>query len=168
VRRLGSVRDVKVNVRVVAATNQPLEQRVQDQRFRSDLFFRLRGVQLELPPLRERGDDVLLLARHFLEAYGARYGKRNLTLSPEAERILLDYTWPGNVRELRNTVEQMVLLADTDVVRPAHINLCATLGRSEPGRNGATRLLEPVPQDGFKLDEWERSSRTRSRRPPGT
>jgi two-component system, NtrC family, response regulator AtoC len=162
VRRLGSVRDVKVNVRVVAATNQPLERRVQDQRFRSDLFFRLRGVQLELPPLRERGDDVLLLARHFLEAHGARYGKRNLSLSPEAERILLDYAWPGNVRELRHTVEQMVLLADTDVVRPAHINLCATLGRSEPGKNVAAQLAEPVPHESFKLDEWERQLVTKA------
>jgi two-component system, NtrC family, response regulator AtoC len=154
VRRLGSLRDVKVSVRVVAATNQPLERRIQDQRFRSDLFFRLRGVQLELPPLRERGSDVLLLARHFLAAHGARYGKRDLRLSVEAERILLDYAWPGNVRELRNTVEQMVLLADTNVIHPAHINLCATLGRTETTEDAS--LAPAVPHEGFKLEEWER------------
>jgi len=154
VRRLGSLRDVKVNVRVVAATNQALERRVQDQRFRSDLFFRLRGVQLELPPLRERGSDVLLLARHFIAAHGARYGKRDLRLSVESEQILLGYAWPGNVRELRNTVEQMVLLADTDVIHPAHINLCATLGGAETTED--TSLAAAVPSEGFKLDEWER------------
>jgi DNA-binding NtrC family response regulator len=153
VRRLGSLRDVKVNVRVVAATNQPLERRVQDQRFRSDLFFRLRGVQLELPPLRERGNDVLLLARNFLAVHGVRYGKRNLRLSAEAERILLDYAWPGNVRELRNTVEQMVLLADTNVIHAAHINLCATLGRIEPAQG---EFAAGIPQEGFRLEEWER------------
>jgi two-component system, NtrC family, response regulator AtoC len=154
VRRLGSLRDVKVNVRVVAATNQPLERRVQDQRFRSDLFFRLRGVQLELPPLRARGTDILLLARHFLGVHGARYGKRDLRLSAEAERILLEYAWPGNVRELRNTVEQMVLLADTNVIAPAHINLCATLGRAESDEGA--RAESAVPPEGFKLEEWER------------
>jgi two-component system, NtrC family, response regulator AtoC len=161
VRRLGSVRDVKVNVRVVAATNQPLERRVRDQRFRSDLFFRLRGVQLELPPLRERGEDVLLLARHFLASHGARYGKHRLDLSSEAERILLDYAWPGNVRELRNTVEQMVLLADGDVVRPSHINLCATLGRAEA--HSAEGAPEPAaPHEGFKLEDWERTLVTKA------
>jgi two-component system, NtrC family, response regulator AtoC len=154
VRRLGSLRDVKVNVRVVAATNQPLERRVQNDRFRSDLFFRLRGVQLELPPLRERGSDILLLARHFLSVHGARYGKRDLRLAADAERILLDYAWPGNVRELRNTVEQMVLLADTSVIHPAHINLCATLGRVEPAEGA--RLEATIPQEGLKLEEWER------------
>jgi DNA-binding NtrC family response regulator len=154
VRRLGSLRDVKVNVRVVAATRQPLERRVQNDRFRSDLFFRLRGVQLELPPLRERGSDILLLARHFLAVHGARSGKRGLCLSAEAERILVDYAWPGNVRELRNTVEQMVLLADTTVIRRGHINLCATLGRVEPAEGAS--LEATIPQEGFKLEEWER------------
>ena len=154
VRRLGSLRDVRVNVRVLAATNQPLELRVQNDRFRSDLFFRLRGVQLELPPLRERGSDILLLARHFLTVHGARYCKRDLRLSAEAERILLDYAWPGNVRELRNTVEQMVLLADSNVIHPAHISLCATLGRVETTEDAS--LAATVPHEGFKLDEWER------------
>lgn len=159
VRRLGSLRDVKVNVRVVAATNQPLERRVQDQRFRSDLFFRLRGVQLHLPPLRERGDDILLLARHFLVVHGGRYGKRDLRLDNDAERILLQYSWPGNVRELRNTVEQMVLLADSSVIHPAHINLCATLGETGSAASGVERnsVEHALAQEGFRLEDWERT-----------
>src|SRR5205807_2706346 len=98
VRRLGSLRDVKVDVRIIAATNRPLEQLIRDRGFRSDLFFRLRGVQIALPSLRSRGEDVLLLARHFLAVHATRYGRKPLNLSKEAERVLQDYAWPGNVR----------------------------------------------------------------------
>src|SRR6185369_641875 len=128
VRRLGSLRDVKVDVRIVAATNRALEQLVREGKFRSDLFFRLRGVQLTLPPLRSRGEDILLLARHFLDVHSARYGKKHLRFSKEAERMLLDYGWPGNVRELRNVVEETVLLASDSLIQPGQLTFCAMLG----------------------------------------
>jgi DNA-binding NtrC family response regulator len=157
VRRLGSLRDVRVDVRIVAATNKPLEKLVQKGAFRSDLYFRLRGVQLVLPVLCERDKDILLLARHFLALNGARYQKPDLVFSPEAEQVLLDYAWPGNVRELRNVVEEAVLLASAPVIGPDQLSLCATLGRSKPGVSSATRAMLPdISSGGLQLGEVER------------
>jgi DNA-binding NtrC family response regulator len=121
VRRIGSVRERKVNIRIISATNQDLEQLVRNGRFRSDLYFRLRIISISLPPLRERGEDVLLLARHFLQVHGRRYGKKDLMLTPEAERLLLSYPWHGNVRELKNVLEQTVLLARDRLIHPEQI-----------------------------------------------
>lgn len=132
IRRLGSVRDQKVNVRIVAATHQSLEERVREGLFRSDLYFRLRIVQLTLPPLRERGDDILLLARHFLAQQSRRYNKDHMRFSAAAEAAMLAYPWPGNIRELRNVVEQTVLLAVSPVIEPAHLPFCAVLGNVPP------------------------------------
>jgi DNA-binding NtrC family response regulator len=154
-RRLGSLRELRVDVRVVAATNRPLEQLVREGKFRSDLFFRLRGVQLAVPPLRERGDDVLLLARHFLQLNSARYGKRGLRLSAQAEAALLAYAWPGNVRELRNVIEEAVLLAQHDVIAPEQLSFCASLGTA--GAPGDATLLAGIPDRGINLEEVERT-----------
>ncbi len=112
VRRLGNVREQRVNVRIIAATHRPLDQLVREGRFRADLYYRLCVVQLMLPPLREREDDVVLLARHFLRTHAARYGKPVPVLSPRAHAALLAHPWPGNVRELRNVLEQAVLLGN--------------------------------------------------------
>lgn len=153
VRPLGSVRDHKVNVRIVAATHQPLEQFIADGRFRSDLYFRLRIVQLRLPPLRERGDDILLLARHFLAQQSARYGKRDLHFAPDAKAALLRHQWRGNVRELRNLIEQTVLLASQPVIHAEHMAFFVM-----PDQIGGTGS-ETVPQEsastGLHLDEVE-------------
>ena len=111
VRRLGSLREQQVDVRIVAATHQPLDRLVREGRFRADLYFRLRVVELDLPPLRDRGDDVLQLADGFLAAHAARYGRPCPTLTPRAREALRRHAWPGNVRELRNLLEQAVLLA---------------------------------------------------------
>ncbi|MCC4114643.1 sigma-54 dependent transcriptional regulator [Aromatoleum toluclasticum] len=111
VRRIGSLRDQRVNVRIVAATHRPMETLVREGSFRADLYFRLCVFQLSLPPLRERGADILSLARHFVALHAARYGKNPPVLTPEAEALLLAHCWPGNVRELRNVLEQAVLLA---------------------------------------------------------
>jgi len=154
-RRLGSLRELRVDVRVVAATNQPLEKLVREGKFRSDLFFRLRGVQLALPPLRERGDDVLLLARHFLQLNSARYGKKGLRFSAPAEAALLGYAWPGNVRELRNVVEEAVLLAQEAVIAPQQLSFCASLGALHPAEP-APALVADIPEAGINLEEVER------------
>ena len=130
VRRIGSVRERKVNIRIISATNQDLEHMVKMGRFRGDLYFRLRIITITIPPLRERGKDVLELARLFLDQIGRRYGKRDLMLSPEAERMLLSYSWPGNVRELHNVLEQTVLLAQDRIVGPQHLGVSPALHRS--------------------------------------
>ena len=158
VRRLGSVRDYRANVRIVAATNRPLEQLVQESKFRSDLYFRLRIIQLALPPLRARGEDILRLAELFLRLHSARYGKKQLRFSPEAERALQAYVWPGNVRELRNVIEQTVLLINDEVIAPAHLAFCATLGT--PPAAADAIAPHPVgaeqPGEGSKLEQVER------------
>ncbi|WP_029000269.1 sigma-54-dependent transcriptional regulator [Azohydromonas australica] len=128
VRRLGAVRETAVNARVISATNRPLEQMVGEGRFRADLYFRLRIVELRVPPLRERGPDVLLLARHFLALHGARYRKPGLRLTAAAEDALLRHAWPGNVRELRNLMEQAVLVVQGETVSPAELHLGPALG----------------------------------------
>jgi DNA-binding NtrC family response regulator len=110
-RRLGSTREQHGNVRIVGATHQPLEQMVREGRFRADLYFRLRIVEIVVPPLRDRAGDALFLARHFLRWHAQRYRRPEPTLSPEAVSLLTRYSWPGNVRELRHAMEQALLLA---------------------------------------------------------
>ena len=110
IRRVGESLPVKVNVRVIAATNQNLKAAVSERRFREDLFYRLNVVPLRVPPLRERREDVPLLAQHFLERYAKRSGERK-TLSPAALQKLVEHPWPGNVRELENMIEQAAALA---------------------------------------------------------
>jgi DNA-binding NtrC family response regulator len=158
VRRLGGLREQTVDVRFVAATNRDLEKMVGEGRFRADLFFRLRIVDIVIPPLRERGDDVLLLARTFLKDHGARYGKPNLRLSASAEQALKSYAWPGNVRELRNAVEQAVLLAARDVIEASQFPFCESLlASSRPAAPAAETTSRPaLPDTGVNLGDVER------------
>jgi two-component system response regulator AtoC len=116
VRRLGGLRENRINFRIIAATNQDLQRRVDEGKFRSDLYYRLRMVQMPLPALRERDGDILLLAHAFLATHGARYRKPHLVFSPAAEDRLQAWHWPGNVRELRNMLEQVVLMAQDDTI----------------------------------------------------
>jgi len=158
VRRVGSLRDQKVDVRIVAATHRPLETLVQEQRFRSDLYFRLRVVELVVPPLRERGADILLLARHFLAVHGARYGKPGLRLSATTERALAAHSWPGNVRELRNVVEQAVLLAagPTLELEPARLSPATGAPPQSAAAQSAGAAVDAAPESS-RLDRAERA-----------
>ena len=115
---LGGTQEIQVDVRIVAATNVNLQQAVKDGRFREDLFYRLNVICLDLPPLRQRREDVPLLAQHFLRFYAAENGTETPTLSAEALRILMDHEWPGNVRELENAMERGVVLATTRTITP--------------------------------------------------
>ena len=110
--RVGGTQSVDVDVRIIVATNRDLASRVRDKLFREDLYFRISAVPLTIPPLRERGDDLLLLADHFLERFRREFGKPELSLGPEARRRMREYPWPGNVRELQNALERAVILAD--------------------------------------------------------
>jgi two-component system response regulator HydG len=114
VRPVGADREQPVDVRLIAATNCDLETAVEEGQFREDLFFRINVIHVPLPPLRARGNDVLLLAQHFIQQYAARAGKRVMGLSSAAAQKLLAYTWPGNVRELQNCVERALALTNFD------------------------------------------------------
>lgn len=116
VRSIGSARAVSVDVRVVAATNQPLEQLVEQGKFRSDLFYRLNIGRVHLPPLRERREDLPSLIAHFLTVLNARMGRQVVGLEPEVHDRLMDYTWPGNVRELKNLLESTLLTIRSSVI----------------------------------------------------
>jgi len=121
--RVGGMETVKVDVRVLATTNRNLEQSVEKGEFRQDLFYRLNVIPLRLPPLSQRGDDVLLLADFFIRRYSREYGLGELRLSEEARGWLMAHDWPGNVRELQNLMERAVLLAGNGPIRPVHFLL---------------------------------------------
>ena len=120
-KRVGGSQDISVDIRIVAATNKDLEAEVRAGRFRSDLYFRLKVVSIQLPPLRERGDDIRLLARHFVREFSRKFQKRFQELTPAAEQLFLSYRWPGNVRELKNVIERVVLLEDDERVEVEHL-----------------------------------------------
>jgi len=119
--RIGGSRPVKVTARIIAATNTDLEKAVETDKFRKDLFFRLNVVRIDLPSLRQRPDDILLLTKHFMDQYNQKFGKNFKNICPEAKTFLLDYHWPGNVRELRNTIERIVLMENEDTLRIHHL-----------------------------------------------
>ena len=121
--RVGGTQSLHVDARVVAATNRNLKQRVNERQFREDLYFRLSVFPIEIPPLRERGDDVLILARHFVDKFCKDLNKKLLMLAPTALDDLKAYPWPGNVRELQNCIERAVILADGDAIHQRHLNL---------------------------------------------
>jgi transcriptional regulator with PAS, ATPase and Fis domain len=118
IKHVGGTESIRVDVRVIAATNQPLESAVKDGKFREDLYDRLNVVSITLPPLRERKDDIPLLANHFLQKFSEENHKEISHISPEALEILLQYSWPGNVRELEHTVERAVILSTHPIILP--------------------------------------------------
>ncbi len=136
VRRLGSVRSHKVDIQILSATNRPLQNLVEDGKFRADLLFRLNGLSLEVPPLRERGGDIVILARHFTRLFGRKYDKTCLSLAESVGPEILHYHWPGNVRELRSKIEQAVLLCDGQEISTEHLSIpkyvATTNGFSSP------------------------------------
>ena len=117
VERVGGISKHFVDVRIVAATNRDLESMVKEGTFREDLYYRLNIIRLQIPPLRERREDIPMLLKHHLYQFCNRYGMEQKTFSAEAKAALMDYEWPGNVRELVNTVEMLVSLSDSDSIR---------------------------------------------------
>jgi len=148
IRRLGGLRDKQVNVRIVAATNCRLEQLINEGKFRSDLYYRLRVVQVSIPPLRDRGTDIIHLADHMLDQHAQRYRKDKMPISQAAQTTMLDYSWPGNVRELRNMMEQVVLMINTKLLEPHHLPLNKQLSAQlPPPYLTAEELPELVPAE---------------------
>jgi DNA-binding NtrC family response regulator len=157
VRRLGGVREQLVNVRIVAATNRDLGAMVRDGSFRADLYYRLRIVHVTAPPLRERDDDVLLLARHFLTLQGERYGRSGLSLDAQAEQVLRAHTWPGNVRELRNAIEQAVLLASGKIIGADQFPFCNAVAFQAPVAGAPLMKNEPIDLAGHERSMVEKA-----------
>src|SRR5580765_5845823 len=120
-KRVGGAVDISVDIRIVAATNKSVEEEVRLGRFRSDLYFRLKVVSIVLPPLRDRADDVLMLARHFMREFSRKFQKGFQDFSPDATAAMRAYPWPGNVRELRNLVERVVLLEEGERIEAEHL-----------------------------------------------
>ncbi len=149
VRRLGSTLDRPANVHVIAATNLDLDGAVERREFREDLLHRLRVLAFEVPPLRERLEDIPLLAQHFCSEFGQLYG-RTVSLPPESEAELVRYPWPGNVRELRNVLERSILLETGDTLGPGTFAHLLRLSSSAPGPS-------ELPEGGVNLSELERS-----------
>ena len=147
--RVGSSRSRRVDVRILAATNADVRAEVAAGRFREDLFFRLNTVEIHLPPLRERRDDIPLLAGHFLKQFAARYRRPVTGFSPDGMRALLEYSWPGNVRELAHAIERATLLAEGEAVTAADLNFRAAT-------DAAPKL------DEMSLEEVERALITKA------
>jgi two-component system, NtrC family, response regulator AtoC len=153
VRRVGGIRDRRIDVRILAATNRDLEQEVGRNQFRSDLYFRLAVILLHLPPLRSRGDDILLLAEHFLQRFSAKYGKDVRRIDDRAKEALLAYPWPGNIRELSHLMERAVLWSRDSTLAVEQLALPAlSRPEAEPAR---TNDASGIP--GSDLSQWERS-----------
>lgn len=149
VEPVGSTRSIEVNVRVIAATNKDLREEVKAGRFREDLFYRLQVVPIELPPLRQRGNDVLILAQYFLERMAGVMGKPSLTLTDEAKAILKNYSFPGNIRELENLMERVAVLSDGTEVRAEDLPEYLLSSRT------VTEVIEcpdEIPSDGLDFN----------------
>jgi len=120
IRRLGGLRDISISSRIISATNRNLEKQIENNLFRSDLFHRLNTVTIELPPLKERGNDIFLLANYFMEYFNKIFHKNITKLAPDLKEFFFHYSWPGNVRELRNCFERAVLLSDESTLKLKH------------------------------------------------
>ncbi|RLB03574.1 MAG: sigma-54-dependent Fis family transcriptional regulator [Deltaproteobacteria bacterium] len=119
--RIGGTKTIKVDIRVIAATHQDLEKAVEEGKFREDLFYRLNVIPIKIPPLRDRGSDIDLLVKHFMQTYSQRKGIKPKKITPEAMECLRRFHWPGNVRELENVIERLLILTDSEEIRPEHI-----------------------------------------------
>ena len=136
---VGSTRVRKVDVRIVAATNRELEKEVEQEKFRSDLYYRLRVAVLTIPPLRDRPDDIMPLAHYFLKKYAAKY-KKDLRFGPGVETVFVNHRWPGNVREMENLIESLVVTCDRPVVDPADLGNCMRRECEQPTQSLYERL----------------------------
>ena len=175
IRRVGGVRDMQVDVRVIAASNRDLEKAVREGHFRQDLYYRLAIIAIFIPPLRERNEDILPLVEFFIDWYNRKFKKSIKGISPETRRLLLAHSWPGNVRELKNSIERAMILEEESVLRPAYMPFAV----GEAARSGLTAFEHSsassdggggkqlangrviprlyIPEEGTSLEEVERA-----------
>jgi DNA-binding NtrC family response regulator len=159
-RRVGGLRDLPLDVRVIAASNRDLKTEGEAGRFRADLFYRLSVIQIDIPPLRERGDDVRLLAEHYMNSFRSRLRKSIDGIDPEALAAFARYEWPGNVRELRNVIERAMILEDEETITTKYLprGLAGESRTGSEARGGSTSTDRfRLPPGGVSLDEVEMS-----------
>jgi DNA-binding NtrC family response regulator len=166
-RRVGGLKDLPLDVRVIAASNRNLKTEGEGNRFRLDLYYRLSVIQIDIPPLRERGDDIIELAQHYMKHFNERLRNKPKQLSPEVMELFRHYAWPGNVRELRNVIERVMILEESDVITAAH--LPPGIAPARPGRNAGSASAAthgkpdtiaskfPLPPEGVALEDVELS-----------
>jgi two-component system NtrC family response regulator len=151
IQKIGQTEPVKIDVRIIAATNRDLNTMLEDRSFREDLYYRLTVIQLRIPPLRERRDDIPLLAEHFVAKFCQRYGLPPRRLTPSSVDVLTEYNWPGNVRELENVIESAVVLSKSEQITPGFFPENV---RQEHVRVSQIHLQ--IPDDGISLEDVER------------
>jgi transcriptional regulator with PAS, ATPase and Fis domain len=152
-KRVGGIKDIRVDVRLVSATNQELSKAMSEGKFRKDLYYRLQVVPIVVPPLRNRGRDIILLAYHFINYFSQECHKNIHRITREAEDILLAYTWPGNVRELKNVIERAMILEVESEIQPEHLpqELLDSVADAAAPAGGV--LGAPISLDGFIIPE---------------
>ena len=174
IRRVGGVRDMQVDVRVIAASNRDLEKAVRESHFRQDLYYRLAIIAIFIPPLRERAEDILPLVDFFIDWYNRKFKKAIRGISPETRRLLLAHNWPGNVRELKNSIERAMILEEESILRPVYMPFAVGeaarsgltafehsstpadgAGKQLPNGRSLPRLY--IPEEGTSLEEVERA-----------
>ncbi len=170
IRRVGGVRDMQVDVRVIAASNRDLERAVLDGLFRQDLYYRLAIISIFIPPLRERKEDIVPLVNFFIERYNRKFRKSIRGLTEDTQRLLLSHSWPGNVRELKNAIERAMILEEEQLLRPVYLPFSVSqpqagmtaFERSSPGNghqalpHGRSLPRLSIPEGGTSLEEMER------------
>jgi transcriptional regulator with PAS, ATPase and Fis domain len=174
IRRVGGVRDMQVDVRVIAASNRDLERAVREGHFRQDLYYRLAIIAIFIPPLRERTEDILPLVDFFIELYNRKFKKSVRGITAETRRLLLAHSWPGNVRELKNSIERAMILDDEQILRPIYMPFAVgeearggmtAFEHSSTSAEGAGKQLPNgrvlprlyIPEEGTSLEEVERA-----------
>src|SRR5579872_494126 len=174
IRRVGGIRDMQVDVRVIAASNRDLEKAVRENQFRQDLYYRLAIIAIFIPPLRDRKEDILPLVDFFIERYNRRFKKSIRGVTPETRRLLLAHNWPGNVRELKNSIERAMILEDESILRPVYMPFAVgeaarsgltAFEHSSASGDGAGKQLPNgrvvprlyIPEEGTSLEEVERA-----------
>jgi transcriptional regulator with PAS, ATPase and Fis domain len=156
-RRLGGLQDIVVDIRLIAATNKNLREAVKERAFRQDLYFRLNVIQIQIPALRERPDDIAPLTSFFIGHYNRKFKRSILGVTPETEAILLRYEWPGNVRELRNAIERAMILEESSYLTPPSLPIAIVHGDDyRPAGVMAAATLDPIPAEGISLEDNER------------
>jgi len=153
--RLGGTRTLRVDVRVITATNRNLPQMVAQGLFREDLYYRLNVVSIDMPPLRERKDDIEQLAKFFLKRFAGELKKNVMGLSPDAQKLLMRYNWPGNIRELENSIERAVLMSEGPLVTSSDLRLGEL---STTQASGDAAPVVKIPPTGIPLEEIERQA----------